>query len=156
MKQGALPLIPCHTTALGENFSVDSTDDTVVWYCGFQPIRVHPRNDHRTQRLMMAFLHIHGHVPQAKIARALGVHWRTVLAAVNLYRAEGDAGFYKPTVVRGAAVMTPEILEQCRQLIDAGHGREEIANQLGIKKANIDKAIQKKILPPTVQKKTLL
>jgi transposase-like protein len=96
---------------------------------------------------MMALLHVHGNVSQARIARALGVHENTVRSAVKLYREKGDIGFYAPSGVRGASVMTPEVLEECRQLLHDGYSRSETAEAVGVKKSNIDKAVQKGQLP---------
>lgn len=114
-------------------------------------MRAHDASDHATQRATMAFLHVHADVAQSRIAAALGVHENTVRAAVKVYRAKGDAGFYAPTGVRGPAVMTPAVMETCRRLLDEGRSRSEVAAAVGVKKANIDKAIQKGRLPASAR-----
>jgi hypothetical protein len=96
---------------------------------------------------MMAFLREHGGVSQSRIATALGIHENTIRAAVRLYRLKGDDGFYAPTAVRGAAVMTPEVMEECRRLLCEGRSRSDVAAAVGVKKCNVDKAIQKGLLP---------
>lgn len=152
MKQGILPLIPAGASAISEVFSVFRGETDVTWFVGQHPIRVHAANDHRTQRAMMAFVHHHGGVSQAHIAASLGVHPNTVLAAVRVYREKGDAGFYAPSGVRAAAVMRPEVCEQCRALLEEGYSRREVAKRVGIKKSNIDKAIQRGHLPASVKR----
>lgn len=151
MKQGILPLIPSGTNRIDGLFSVSRGTKDVIWFQGCQPIRVHPVDDHPSQRAMMAFLHEHGSVSQARLARALGVHAHTVLACVRLYRQKGDAGFYEPTRVRGAEVMTSETLERCRVLLLEGRSRSDVAATVGVRKCNIDKAIQKKQLPSSAR-----
>ncbi len=151
MKQGILPLIPSGATDIDGFHSVFSDGRGVTWFQGSQPMRVHPASDHATQRAMMAFLHVHGGVSQARIAAALRVHENTVRAAVKRYRGKGDAGFYAPTGGRGPAVMTPAVMEQCRRLLGEGRTRSEVASAVGIRRCNLDKAIQKKLLPPSAR-----
>jgi hypothetical protein len=149
MKQGILPLIPSGASAIDGFYNVLNDGTSVTWFQGSFPIRVHPVSDHATHRAMMGFLHLHGGVPQSRIAAALGVHENTVRAAVRHHRRKGDAGFYAPTAVRGSAVMTPEVMEKCRLLLIEGRTRAEVASAAGVKKCNIDKAIQKGFLPPS-------
>ena len=149
MKQGILPLIPAGASDIGGFHSVFSDGAEVTWFQGSHPMRVHRVSDHGTQRAMMSFLHVHGGVAQSRIAAACRVHENTVRAAVRLYREKGDAGFYAPTVVRGASVMTPHIMAECRRLLLEGKSRTEVAVAAGVKKCNIDKAIQKGMLPPS-------
>ncbi len=149
MKQGILPLIPSGAINIGEFYSIFNDGEKVTWFQGSYPIRVHPVSDHATQRAMMAFLHLYGAVAQSKIAAALHVHENTVCAAVKLYRQKGDAGFYAPTAIRGTSVMTPEIMAECGRLLLEGKSRSEVANMVGVKKCNVDKGIQKGMLPPS-------
>ena len=151
MKQGILPLIPSGSTDIDGFHNVFNDGATVTWLQGVHPIRVHPVADHATQRAMMGLLHAHGGVSQSRLAASLGVHENTVRAAVRLYRRKGDAGFYAPTAVRGAAVMTAEVVERCRQLLAMGRSRSEVAAAVGVKKCNIDKAVQKGLLPASTR-----
>lgn len=151
MKQGILPLIPSGATNIDGFFNICTTEGIVTWFMGAYPIRRHPVSDHATQRAMMAFLHVVGGVAKPKIAAAIGVHENTVRAAVKVYRQKGDSGFYAPTAVRGTAVMTPDVLEKCRVLLAEGRTRSEVAAAVGVKQCNIDKAIQKGILPASVR-----
>ena len=151
MKQGLLPLMPAGASDIDGLFSVFSDGTQVTWFQGCHAMRVHPVGDHATQRAMMAFLHVHGGVPQPRIAAALRVHENTVRAAVKRYRQNGDAGFYAPTGVRGPAVMTPAVMEQCCGLLGEGRTRSEVADAVGIKRCNLDKAIQKGLLPQSAR-----
>ena len=151
MKQGILPLIPSGATDIDGFCSVANDGTTVTWFHGSYPLRAHPVCDHATQRAMMAFLYVYGGVPQPRIAAALRVHENTVRAAVKRYRQNGDAGFYVPTVARGPAVMTPAVMEECRRLLGEGRPRSAVASAVGIKRCSLDKAIQKKRLPPSAR-----
>ncbi len=151
MKQGILPLIPSGASDIDGFHSVFSDGTSVTWFQGSYPIRAHPASDHATQRAMMGFLHLHGGVPQSRIASALHVHENTVKAAVRVYRQKGDAGFYAPSAVRGSVVMTPDVIEKCRILLAEGRPRSEVAALVGVKKCNVDKAIQKGLLPPSMR-----
>jgi hypothetical protein len=151
MKQGILPLIPSGTSRIDDLFSVHRGGKDVTWFMGCLPIRQHALDDHRTQRAMMAALHVVNNVPQTTLARALGVHENTVRASAKLYRRKGDAGFYEPTRVRGAEVMTSETVSRCRVLLLEGRSRSEVAVAVGVRKCNIDKAIQKEKLPASAR-----
>jgi len=147
MKQGLLPLIPSGATDIDGFYSVVKDGKTVTWFQGAYPMREHAADDHAAQRAVISFLHIRGGVPQAQLANALGIHENTVRAAVRLRRERGESGFYAPTAVRGAAVMTPDVMERCRALLAEGKSRAEVAEAVGVGKANIDKAVQKGRLP---------
>lgn len=147
MKQGTLPLVPAGATAISEWHSVHNDGTTATWFLGDQPIRVHAAKDGAAQRAMMAFLYVHGGVPQARIAAALGVHENTVRAAAKRYRQAGDAGFYAPAGVRGPTVLTPAVLADCRRRLAEGQPRAAVAAAVSIKRATLDKAIQQGRLP---------
>lgn len=150
MKQGMLPLIAAGASHISGPYCVFNDGKIVTWFCGAHPVRVHPASDHASQRSMMALLHVHCGVKQGRLAAVLAVHPNTVLAAVERYRHKGDAGFFEPTAVRGPAVMTPAVMEECRRLLTQGRSRSEVAVAVGVLKCNIDKAIQKGILPKSV------
>jgi hypothetical protein len=153
MKQGTLPIIPAGASSIDGFYSVFRDATTVTWFHGCHPIRVHSVSERGTQRAMMAFLHVHGGVSQARIAKTLGVHGNTVLAAVERYRQKGDAGFYEPTVTRGPQVMTPTVMAECRRRLGEGESRAAVAAAVGVKKCNLDKAIQKGQLPNPLRPK---
>ncbi|MBN2451712.1 MAG: hypothetical protein JXR77_15085 [Lentisphaeria bacterium] len=89
MKQGLLPLMPSGATAIDDLCSVFSDGTQVTWFQGSRAMRVHPVADHATQRAMMAFLHVHGGVPQSRIAAAVGAP-RAVQWCIDPLGAGGD------------------------------------------------------------------
>ena len=45
--------------------------------------------------------------------------------------------------------MTPDIMAECGRLLLEGKSRSEVADMVGVKKCNVDKSIQKGMLPPS-------
>lgn len=124
-------------------FSVftDEAGQTIRWFYGDKCIRVHARNDQNTLRYMAAMLHVENNVPEAALAKALRVHVNSVRGWVKIYRERGERGFYEKWNVRGPAVMTAEVIAQCGELLEAGLSIPSAAQKLGIKAANLRKAI---------------
>jgi hypothetical protein len=79
---------------------------------------------------------------QVDLVRAFGVSKNSVIRSVNTYRAGGVNAFYAPRATRGASVMTPEVTAQAQQLLGAGQSPTEVAEQLGLKRDTLRKAIQ--------------
>ncbi len=84
---------------------------------------------------------VNGHTQQAEIARAFGVTKISVKRSVKLYREQGPGGFYKPKERRGAAVLTPPVIEQVQQLLAEHEEVADIALKLDLKPDTLTKAI---------------
>ncbi|MGB5833156.1 MAG: hypothetical protein WBG92_14340 [Thiohalocapsa sp.] len=77
--------------------------------------------------------------------------------AVKRYRKDGPKGFYTARKRRGPAVLTPSVLVEAQQLLDAGLETPEVAERLGVKRDTLSKAVRagrlhkpvKKTLPPS-------
>jgi transposase-like protein len=78
---------------------------------------------------------------QADLYRAFGVTAISLKRSVKLFREKGTAGFYAPRVSRGAAVLTPPVMEKAQQLLDEGNSVAEVAKELGIKRDTLGKAV---------------
>ena len=61
---------------------------------------------------------------------------------MKLYREQGPRGFYAQRKTRGAAVLTPAVLEQAQQLLDEGLEPPEVADRLAIKRDTLSKAVR--------------
>jgi hypothetical protein len=83
---------------------------------------------------------------QVDIVRTFGVAKNSVIRSVAKYRAGGVPAFYTPPATRGASVMTPEVTARAQQLLGAGRSRTEVAEQLGLKRDTLRKAIQQRRL----------
>ncbi|MDT8400040.1 MAG: hypothetical protein RQ899_15675, partial [Pseudomonadales bacterium] len=58
-----------------------------------------------------------------------------------LYREKGAAGFFEPPQRRGAAVLTPNVLQKVQAMLDNEYAVSEIAQELGLKADTLRKAI---------------
>jgi transposase-like protein len=93
-------------------------------------------------RMFTSQLYINGSASQAEICRAFGVSKISVLRSVKLYREKGMAGFFAPRMCRGPAVLTPPVLEQVQERLDADRPIAEIAGELGLKVDTLNKALR--------------
>jgi hypothetical protein len=59
-----------------------------------------------------------------------------------LYREKGMAGFFEEPNRRGAAVLTPPVLEKIQGLLDAERSIPDAAKELGLKADTLRKAVQ--------------
>jgi hypothetical protein len=78
---------------------------------------------------------------QSEVVRTFGVSAISVKRSVKKYREHGIEGFYQPRRVRGATVLTPEIVQQAQALLFQGCSRSQVAAQLGLKFDTLRKAI---------------
>jgi hypothetical protein len=95
-----------------------------------------------------------GTCTQAQIRRCFGVSKNSVLRSVAKYQEEGVEGFYRPRRVRGASVMTAEVIAQAQRGLDLGRSRREVAEEVGVPYDTLRKAIRQGRLrepapPPT-------
>jgi hypothetical protein len=137
-----LPLIADGATRLSDRISVVRENGHWIYFCGVQPVFQHAEDDRRSFRMFTAQLICQGACRQVDIVRAFGVAKNSVIRSVAKYQAGGVQAFYTPGATRGASVMTPEVTAQAQQLLGAGRSRNEVAEQLGLKRDTLRKAIQ--------------
>ncbi len=114
----------------------------VTYFNRHLPVFTHAEQDIRTFRMITAQLCINGSAKQADIARAFGVTLISVKRAVKLYREKGVSGFYEQPKRRGPAVLTAEVLKQAQERLDEGLEISEVAEQRGVKRDTLAKAIR--------------
>jgi len=73
---------------------------------------------------------------------------------VKRYRQRGPAGFYEKPRRRGSAVLTDPVLNQAQERLDGGLETSAVAEQLGIKRDTLAKAIRAGRLHKPAKKKT--
>jgi hypothetical protein len=153
-----LPLIAHGSTCVSGLISVANEDGQWTYFCGIQPVFLHPENDQRSFRMFTAQLICQGACRLVDVVRTFGVSKNSVLRSVEKYRDGGVHAFFAPRATRGASVMTPEIVAQAQQLLWAGKKPAEVAKQLGLKRDTLRKAIQQgrliKLSPPVPQEPT--
>ena len=141
MPQALLPMIPHGAKRINDLISVVREDRQWTYFCSIQPVFQHPEDDRPSFRMFTAQLCCQGVCTQAQIIRAFGVSKNSVLRSVAKYRQEGIDGFYQPRRGRGSSVMTSEITSQAEKLLELGHSRGEVAEELGIRYDTLRKAI---------------
>ena len=141
MPQAWLPLIPSGATAINDILSVYKKDNYWYYFCGIHSVFFHAANDQRSFRLFTAQLVCQGQCRQIEIIRTFGVSKNSVNRAVKKYRETGINGFFSPRRKREGTVITKEIKNQAEKLFGSGYSRSEVAEELGIIKSTLRKAI---------------
>lgn len=142
MPQALLPIIPDGASQINDLMSVVRRDSEWTYVCGVQPVFRHPEHDRQSFCMFTAQLCCQGLCTQAQIIRTFGVSKISVLRSVAKYRREGIKGFYQPRKPRGPSVITNEVKRQAQSLLDQGHSRREVADELGIHYDTLRKAIK--------------
>ena len=142
MPQLQLPLFPEGITLINQNVGFLRQGASITYVYGNLPVFTHDIDDMRSFRMFTSQLYINGSASQAEICRAFGVSKISVLRSVKLYRDKGMAGFFAPRVCRGPAVLTPPLLEQVQEHLDADRPIVEIAEELGLKADTLHKAVR--------------
>ena len=141
MPQALLPLVPDGATAINDFFSVVREGGQWTYFLGVRPVFQHGEEDRRSFRMFTAQLICQGSCQQSEVVRTFGVSAISVKRSVKKFREQGIEGFYQPRRVRGAAVLTPEVVQQAQTLLFQGRSRSQVAEQLGIKSETLRKAI---------------
>jgi len=153
MPQGQLPFFPHGVTEITQVLAFKKEDNKVTYINGLMPVFVHDEEDVASFRMITAQFCVNGFVKQAEIVRAFGVTTVSVKRSVKLYREEGASGFYKARRTRGAAVLTPDVLEVAQRLLDEGAEISDVAHPLKIKLNTLSKAVKAGHLHKRAKKK---
>jgi len=154
MPQIQLPFFPAGITHITPLLAFRVEDNRVIYFNGNMPVFIHELDDLATFRMITAQFCVNGNTKQAEIARVFGLPKVTVKRAVKLYRQQGPQGFYAPRARRGAAVLTPAVLEQAQALLDEGWETAEVAEHLAIKPDTLSKAVRAGRLHKSAKQKT--
>jgi transposase-like protein len=142
MSQIQLPLFPAGVTPITDVLAFGKEAGRVTYFNGSMPVFIHDEDDIASFRMITAQFCINGNAKQAEIARAFGVPKISLKRAVKRYRETGPKGFYAPRVGRGPAVLTPEVLAAAQQRLDAGGETADVADELGVKRDTLCKAVR--------------
>jgi len=142
MPQKILPFIAPGTTVISNLISVCCEDDQWTYFHGGYPIFTHRADDTKMFSLITAQMVVANTCRQVDVIKAFGVSKRSVIRAVKKFREEGSEGFFKPRKKRsGGPVLTPAVLSQAQSLLDEGYSRQDTAEELGVKRDTLRKAI---------------
>ena len=142
MPQLQLPMFPEGVTHITALLSFIKEDGNITYFNGSLPVFSHLEEDTQSFRMITAQFCVNGHTQQMQIVRAFGVTKISVKRSVKVYREEGPGGFYKPKKRRGAAILTPTVIEQVQQLLSEHEEVADIASKLDIKADTLNKAIR--------------
>jgi transposase-like protein len=142
MPQMQLPIFPEGSTHITSELAFEKRDGQVTYFNGQMPIFRHDEKDVPTFKMITAQFCCTGSATQVAIARAFGVPAINVKRSVKTYREKGPRGFYEPRPTRGPNVLTPEVLQQAQEKLDAGVSAAEMATELGLKRNTVQKAIR--------------
>ena len=155
MPQMHLPFFPDGVEHITSELAFEKKDGQVTYFNGHMPVFIHAEDDIATFRMITAQFCLNGNAKQADICRAFGLPPISVKRAVKRHREKGVAGFYEEPKRRGPAVLTAPVLEQAQALLDEGWETSAVAEQLGVKRDTLAKAIRAGRLHKPAKKKTL-
>jgi len=156
MPQMHLPLFPDGVEHITAELAFERRDGQVTYFNGHMPLFIHAEEDTATFRMITAQFCINGNAKQADISRAFGITLISVKRAVKRYRQRGVAGFYEEPQRRGPAVLTAPVLNQAQERLDEGLETSAVAEQLGVKRDTLAKAIRAGRLHKPAKKKTAI
>jgi transposase-like protein len=154
MPQMHLPFFPDGVEHITSELAFERRDGQVTYFNGHMAVFIHAEEDIPTFRMITAQFCLNGNATQADISRAFGITLISVKRAVKLYREKGVGGFYADPKRRGAAVLTTEVLNEAQERLDEGLETSEVAEQLGVKRDTLAKAIRAGRLRKRTKKKT--
>ena len=140
MPQLQLPIFPAGITHITNELGFECRDGVVTSFLGQLPLFRHALGDLRTFRMITSQFVANGNARQVDIAKAFGVSSVSVKRSVRRYRKQGPGGFYAPRRVRGAVVLTAEVVEKLQELLDKGMQTAEAAGELGLNPNTVAKA----------------
>ncbi len=140
--QTILPLIPEGATQINDVVSVHCGAECWTYFLGAFAIGKHAASDRRMFQVITSQLIDSGSCRQAEIIRSFGVAKSNVARALRRYRAGGVEAFFEPRRARrGGTVLSSEVVEAAQGLLDQGYRRNEVAEELGVKRDTLRKAI---------------
>jgi transposase-like protein len=154
MPQMHLPFFPEGVEHITSELAFEKKDGRVTYFNGHMPVFIHDEQDIPTFRMITAQFCINGNAKQADISRAFGITLISVKRAVKRYRDKGVSGFYEEANRRGAAVLTAEVLKVAQERLDEGLETSQVAEQLGVKRNTLAKAIHAGRLHKPTKKKS--
>jgi transposase len=142
MAQQILPLIPPGATEINGLVSVWRDEERWTYFIGTYPIYSHDKADERMFRLFTSQMIESGACRQVDVIRAFGVSKSSVIRSVNKLRRDGAGAFFvQRRGRRGGKVLTSEVLEKARCLLDQGYTRRDVSQELNVKYDTLRKAI---------------
>ena len=152
MAQVQLPIFPAGSVEINAVMACRTEKEQVIYYNGFLPVFMHPKNDLASFRLFTAQLILQGIATQGQVAKAFGVPLVAIKRATKLYRARGPAGFFVPQARREGSKLNDLKLAEARGWLAQGHPLAVVSQRTGVLTDTLRKAIQAGRLPAVKKK----
>ncbi|MBU1228317.1 MAG: hypothetical protein KJ698_14025 [Actinobacteria bacterium] len=137
-----LPLIPNGATQINGLVTVFRDEYRWTYFIGTYPVYFHAAEDQRKFCLVSSQLIEAGACRQVDIINTFGVSKSSVIRSLNKLRSGGiDAFFQDRRGRRSGPVLTPEVLEKAQSLLDKNYSRTDTAEELGVPRDTLRKAI---------------
>ena len=156
MPQVILPLVPEGATSISDIVSVYRSEERWTYFMGIHALFSHAPEDLRSFRMIIGQLVCEGACRQVDIKQTFGVPERSISRSVQRYRSDGVGGFFKKRGRRrGGKVLTKALLLRAQELLDEGYDCTLAAEELGIKRDTLRKAINDGRLKESADKVSL-
>jgi len=143
MKEVILSLVPAGSTPLSDILSVDTVNDTIVYFQGILPMFSHPLNDKRSHHMFIGYLISEGLCKFTIIRDRLGIPNSTLRRIVNKYKVKGASGFYEENKKsRKGIILTDKVKHEIQAMLNGGFSVSVTAEHFKIKYDTVQKAIQ--------------
>lgn len=142
MPQARLPIFPEGAQEINRTVAFEKREGIVYYFNGLMPVFQHEERDVATFQLFMSQLVVNGNCTQMEIVRAFGISSISMKRQVKKYREQGAVGFYGKRKGRGKSVLTEAVLAQAQEQMDGGKTYQQAAEQLGIKRDTLQKAVR--------------
>jgi hypothetical protein len=141
MPERILPLFLDGCQPITEILSYQRKDGTIYYFHGSFPVFNHAQDDSASFKMFTSQLIANGQCRNVDIQRAFGITKISVCRALNKFRKGGSEAFYAPKRVRGAAVLTVDVLSKAQELLDDGVDWRAVADRVNVKRDTLRKAI---------------
>jgi hypothetical protein len=141
MIQTILPIFPEGATNITSALYFECRDSIVSYFHGGIPVFRHKKDDIQTFKMIISQFYVNGHAKQSDLSKAFGITKISLKRSVKIYKEKGCAGFYEGKKTRGAAVLTPDVLERIQKKLDNGESIPSIAAEMELKQDTLRKAV---------------
>lgn len=158
MSQELFPFFLPDTTIISNLVCYQKDKNRIYYFVGCEPIFSHHIDDKMEFRYITSSLIVNGKCKQVDIIRIFGVSKISVKRWAKVYREEGLDGFTKKKGKkrkRKGKVLTDDKLKQAQKLFDEGKTRTDVANEIGVLRDTLVKAIHAGRVIETKKKKKI-
>jgi transposase len=160
MQQELLPIFLPDATIINGTLCYQKNENTIHYFVGCEPLFYHHVDEKMEFRFITSAFIVAGKCKQVDIIRTFGVSKISVKRWAKVYREEGIEGFSKKRrnskngkQKRKGGVLNDEKLKQAQNLFDNGKTRTEVANEIGVLRDTLVKAIKADRVIETKKKK---